>query len=110
MTLLYQHPRFTEHRTGQGHPERPERYLAVTQHLPFQQVAAQCLLPPFEPLTMEQLASVHDPEVASIVKQAAEQGGGRIEADTVVSPASYEVGLLAAGACCVAVHAVMKGE
>jgi len=110
MTLLYQHPRFTEHRTGQGHPERPERYLAVTQHLPFQQVAAQCQLPSFDPLTVEQLASVHDPEVANIVKQAAEQGGGRIEADTVVSPASYEVGLLAAGACCSAVQAVLKGE
>ena len=110
MTLLYQHPRFTEHRTGPGHPERPERYLAVTQHLPFQQVAALCPMPPFDPLTMEQLTSVHDPEVASIVKLAAEQGGGHIEADTFVSPASYEVGLLAAGACCSAVRAVMKGE
>lgn len=110
MTLLYQHPRFTEHRTGHGHPERPERYLAVTQHLPFQQVAASCPMPLFDPLKMEQLESVHDPEVAAIVKLAAEQGGGHIEADTFVSPASYEVGLLAAGACCSAVQTVMKGE
>jgi acetoin utilization deacetylase AcuC-like enzyme len=110
MTLLYQHPRFTEHRTGSGHPERPERYLAVTNHLPFQQIAAQCRMPSFAPLTMEQLVAVHDAEVADYVKQACEQGGGRIEADTVVSPASYEVGLLAAGACCGAVEAVLKGE
>jgi acetoin utilization deacetylase AcuC-like enzyme len=110
MTLLYHHPRFSEHRTGHGHPERSERYLAVTQHLPFQQVATQCRVPQFDPLTMEQLASVHDPEVAVIVKLAAEQGGGHIEADTYVSPASYEVGLLAAGACCSAVQSVMKSE
>ncbi|MFT3878869.1 MAG: histone deacetylase [Gemmatales bacterium] len=109
-TLLYQSPRFTEHRTGHGHPERPERYLAVTSHLPFQQIAVACRTPAFEPLTMEQLATVHDPEVAAIVRHASEMGGGSIEADTVVSPASYEVGLLAAGACCGAVQSVMKGD
>ncbi|HQR05240.1 MAG TPA: histone deacetylase [Gemmatales bacterium] len=110
MPLLYQSPRFIEHRTGNGHPERPERYLAVTNHLPFQQLAAQCQTPAFEPLTMEQLARVHDAEVAAIVRHASEVGGGSIEADTVVSPASYEVGLLAAGACCSAVQSVMKGD
>lgn len=110
ITLLYQSPRFTEHRTGLGHPERPDRYLAVTNHLPFQQLASQCQTPKFELLTMEQLAAVHDAKVAAIVRHASEMGGDSIEADTVVSPASYEVGLLAAGACCSAVQSVMKGD
>ena len=110
MTLLYHHPRFSEHRTGPGHPERPERYQAVTNHLSFQRVASQCQPLSFEPLTIEQLVSVHDIEVAAYVKQACERGGGHIEADTVVSPASYEVGLLAAGACCSAVQAVLTGK
>lgn len=109
-TLLYHSPRFTEHRTGPDHPERPERYLNVTNHQPFQVLAAQCQTPAFEPLTMKQLATVHDVEVAAIVKRASEMGGGSIEADTVVSPASYEVGLLAAGACCSAVQSVMHGD
>lgn len=110
MTLLYQNDRFTQHRTGRGHPECPERYLAVLGHAPFQKAAAQCTRPEFAPLTIEQLASVHSAEVAEIVEAACRQGGGRIEADTVVSPESLEVGLLAAGACCSAVQAVMQGK
>lgn len=53
---------------------------------------------------------VHEDDVARYVQVACEQGGGRIEADTIVSSASFEVGLLAAGACCSAVKAVMQGN
>jgi acetoin utilization deacetylase AcuC-like enzyme len=40
----------------------------------------------------------------------AKAGGGYIEADTVVSPASYEVALTAAGAVCDAVQRIVAGE
>src|SRR5204863_869736 len=43
------------------------------------------------------------------VKQLAEHGGGRIDADTVLSADSYQVGLAAAGACVAAVDGVLKG-
>src|SRR4029079_17909999 len=49
-------------------------------------------------------------EVGEYVQDAVRRGGGRIEADTVVSPASLEGGLLAAGACCAAVEAVLQGK
>src|SRR5207302_4925385 len=39
----------------------------------------------------------------------AEHGGGRIDADTVVSPDSFRVALATAGACAAAVDAVLKG-
>ncbi|MFO0812400.1 MAG: histone deacetylase [Gemmatales bacterium] len=110
MTILFQHARLVEHRTGAGHPECPARYQAIQQHPGFQQLAAQCEQPVVEPLSAESLASVHAPEVAAYVQAACQAGGGRIEADTVVSPASWEVGLLAAGACCQAVEAVMAGQ
>lgn len=77
---------------------------------PFQQLAAQCTQPTVAPLTIDQLATVHHPDVADYLQASCQQGGGRIEADTVVSPESFEVGLLAAGACCDAVKAVMRGE
>jgi acetoin utilization deacetylase AcuC-like enzyme len=44
------------------------------------------------------------------VESFASAGGGRIEVDTLVSPASYDVALLAAGAACDAVDRVLRGE
>jgi acetoin utilization deacetylase AcuC-like enzyme len=44
------------------------------------------------------------------VKEFAARGGGRIEVDTVVSPASFDVASLAAGAACDAVARVLAGE
>jgi acetoin utilization deacetylase AcuC-like enzyme len=110
MTLLFHNDCFVRHQTGRGHPETPERYLAITRHAGFQAAAARCVAASFAPLTQEQLAAVHTPEVGEYVRAAVEQGGGRIEADTFVSTASLEVGLLAAGACCVAVEAVLAGD
>lgn len=110
MTLLYLNDRFVDHHTGHGHPESLERYTAVRQHPSFQRLAARCIIPPFQPLTFDELAVVHAPEVGDFVRNAVYQGGGRIEADTVVSPASLDIGLLAAGACCAAVEAVLAGQ
>ena len=43
-------------------------------------------------------------------KSVAERGGGFLDVDTVVSPASFDVALAAAGACCAAVDAVMTAK
>lgn len=59
---------------------------------------------------MERLARVHKPEYAAKVEEFAKKKGGRIEADTVVSDASYDVALLAAGAVADAVDRVLRGE
>ncbi len=110
MTILYQHPRFTEHRTGPGHNESPARYDAITNYQPFQQAASTCKTGEVIPLTTKEVELVHVPAVVQIVQATCQQGGGQIEADTFVSPASFEVGLLAAGACCQAVKTVMHGD
>jgi acetoin utilization deacetylase AcuC-like enzyme len=109
MTLLFHHPDFLKHATGRGHPESALRYAAIEQDAGFQELAARCVTPAFQPLTLEDLASVHDPLVGEHVRAACSQGGGRIEADTVVGPESLHVGLLAAGAGAAAVDAVLRG-
>src|SRR5262249_43602193 len=43
------------------------------------------------------------------VRLLAERGGGHLDLDTVVSPASYRVGLAAAGAAAAALDAVLTG-
>jgi acetoin utilization deacetylase AcuC-like enzyme len=108
MTLLFSDPIFLEHDTGQ-HPERIERLRAIHARLNQAGLLQRCQQGPFKPLTPEAIARVHVPEMLERVRQTAEQGGGRLDPDTVVSSASYDVGLAAPGACVAAVDAVLDG-
>jgi acetoin utilization deacetylase AcuC-like enzyme len=108
MTLLYYDRRFLEHQTG-AHPERPLRLTAINDHLEHAGLVARCKRPEWSPVTMERLTRVHRIEYAEAVAACAAGGGGHIEADTVVSAASYDVALLAAGAVCDAVERVVRG-
>ena len=56
------------------------------------------------------LALVHSLQYARELERFAQAGGGHIEADTLVSPRSYDVARLAAGAVVDAVTNVVRGE
>ncbi|HEV3341078.1 MAG TPA: histone deacetylase [Pirellulales bacterium] len=107
--LLYYDPAFLKHETG-SHPERPLRLTKVMDQLEHAALAARCTRPVWQPVSMERLARVHDLHYAEMVAEFAQRGGGQIESDTLVSPASYDVALLAAGAVCDAVQRVVGGE
>ncbi|HEX7376062.1 MAG TPA: histone deacetylase [Pirellulales bacterium] len=109
MTLLYHDPRFLDHETG-AHPERPLRLSTVNEHLEQVGLANRCTCPQWSPVTPERLARVHELAYAEAVAALARRGGGAIEADTVMSRASYDVALLAAGAVCDAVERVVRGD
>ena len=109
MTLLYYHPHFLDHLTG-THPERPARLLQVIGHLEREQLLTQCRREPWEPISDGRLARVHQPEYAARLQTFTDAGGGRIEADTVVSAASYDVARLGAGAVSDAVDRVLRGQ
>jgi acetoin utilization deacetylase AcuC-like enzyme len=109
MTLIYYHEHFLDHDTG-THPERPERLRQIAAHLDRQGLLNRCRREPWEKISPSRLARVHEPNYAAQVETLAEAGGGRIEVDTVVSPASYDVALLAAGAAADAVDRVLNGE
>ncbi len=109
MTLLYYDPIFLEHQTG-SHPERPERLQAIVRQLQRSGLWQQCPRPAWPAVSTDRLAPVHDLHYVKRVRQFALAGGGRIEVDTVVSPASYDVAIMAAGAVCDAVERVVSGE
>jgi acetoin utilization deacetylase AcuC-like enzyme len=109
VTLLYTDPRFREHITG-SHPEHPQRLAAIDSHLEQKGRLARCTVPQWQPATTEQLERVHDPHYVEHIQRYAAAGGGKIEADTVVSERSYEVAAMAAGAACDAVGRVIAGE
>jgi acetoin utilization deacetylase AcuC-like enzyme len=108
MTLLFTDPVFLEHDTG-NHPETAERLRAIGRMLDESGLRGRCTPGTFDRLDPAVLRSVHIPTVEERVRRLAEHGGGHLDADTVVSPASYRVALAAAGACVAAVDAVLGG-
>ncbi len=108
MTVLFHDPIFLEHRTG-AHPETPERLRAIARRLESAGLAARCRAGQIQPLAVEDVAQLHAPEMVEQVRSLADRGGGWIDSDTVVSPASFRVALAAAGAAASAVDAVVAG-
>src|SRR6266849_7922122 len=108
MTLLYTDPLFLKHDTGR-HPETADRLRSISARLEKAGLIKQCKAGTYKPLSEDAVAKVHAAKQVQAVKQLAEHGGGQIDADTVVSPESFQVGLAAAGACVAAVDAVLHG-
>jgi acetoin utilization deacetylase AcuC-like enzyme len=109
MTLLYCPPCFLDHETG-NHPERADRIRGLPERLATAGLATKCCTPEFQPVSRQRLARVHSPAYIDEVWACAKSGGGYMEADTVVSPASYDVALMAAGSVCDAVERLVRGE
>ena len=109
MTLLYTDPLFLKHDTGM-HPEKADRLRSITAALDKAGLVKKCTAGTYEPLTEADVTTIHDGKVVTKVKQLAEHGGGRADADTVVCPDSFKVGLAASGACVAAVDAVLKDK
>jgi acetoin utilization deacetylase AcuC-like enzyme len=107
--ILIASPRFEEHVTPPGHPERLERaHVFDVVALDFARGGGTVVAP--APATREQLARVHSGE--HIDRIAATAGKpSMLDADTFTSPESYEIALLAAGAAAQAAeHARSTGE
>jgi acetoin utilization deacetylase AcuC-like enzyme len=91
-------PRYREHDAGRGHPERPERLDAVLSGL--REASADGALAEVEPrvATRVDLERVHDAGYLDRLEAFCANGGGRIDADTAATRASWEAAVLAAGA------------
>jgi acetoin utilization deacetylase AcuC-like enzyme len=94
--LLISSPRFQEHTTPPGHPERPERAEVFDRvAMDWRDRGGRVVEP--RPATRDELLRVHD---AAHVDTIAQTHGRavKLDPDTFTSPESYEVALLAAGA------------
>jgi len=100
---------YLEHDTGQ-HVESARRLEETIELLEKSGVKQQLVEVHPQPASVEELSLVHSVEYISRIEGAARAGGGWLDADTVMSPASYKVALYAAGGVIVATEAVMRGE
>ena len=98
-----------QHETG-NHPERADRIRQIAPRLESTGLAARCTRPKWEPVARNRLTAVHAAKYADEVWSIAKSGGGDYDCDTVVSPCSYDVALLAAGCVCDATERVLRGE
>ena len=106
-TLLITHPACLDHLTPPGHPERPDRLRAVARAL--EQEQFQNLARVEAPAaTLESIALCHPMDYINAVRDATpKQGLVQIDADTSMSPGSFEAALRAAGGATHAVDEVM---
>jgi acetoin utilization deacetylase AcuC-like enzyme len=109
-TLLVSHPACLQHLTPPGHPERPDRLRAVENALAADR---------FKPLVREEaptaefdtITLVHPLDYVTAIRDATpQQGMVRLDADTSMSPGSFEAALRAIGGAVHAVDAVMSGK
>ncbi len=109
MTLLYSEPVFLQHETG-GHVERAERIRQLPARLAAAGLDARVQRPRWEPVSLQRLRLVHSGAYIDEIWAFAKSGGGYIEHDTVVSPASHDVAMVAAGAVCDAAERIVRGD
>ncbi|HWE09281.1 MAG TPA: histone deacetylase [Solirubrobacteraceae bacterium] len=109
--VLLTHPSSLRHETGAHppHPEQPARIAAIERELDSRGYLgfARVSSPPAE---HEVLRAVHPERHIELIKRAAAGGGAQIDADTVVSPGSFEAGLHAAGGAVALVDRLMDGS
>lgn len=108
--LLVTHPRFLEHDTGPGHPERPARLDAVLAGVQSADLSDAIVPTAPRPATRAELARVHPEAYLDAVESFCAAGGGHLDADTAASPESWPAAVLAAGGGLAAIEALDRGE
>lgn len=108
--VIYFDPIFEEHKTGYGHPERPERLPVAMKAL-----SESGLLESVEVLsprdaTVDEIELVHSPKYIEQVREVSLSGGGHLDMDTAVSGETYAAALKAAGALLDSVDWCLEGE
>ncbi|MDP6100305.1 MAG: histone deacetylase [Dehalococcoidia bacterium] len=106
--LVY-HPVYLEHDTGH-HPERASRLVEIKAALERDGLWPRLHHLSPRPATEPELLEAHSQEHIRWVKSQAQQGGGWVDMDTILSAGSYQAALYAAGGAIVAAEAVLKGD
>ncbi len=105
------HPVCLRHEMGEGHPERPERLIAVENGMAGARLDSRLFRAEAPEATREQLLRVHRTEyVDSLEQLAPEHGLVQLDPDTAMNPFTLPAALRAAGAGVLATDLVIAGE
>ena len=107
MIAILANPEQIGHR-AEGHPERPERVVAILDAIKASQLGVAPEIAPAAPESMIQ--QVHDPHYVARLDRTSEAGGGYLDPDTYITPLSMRAARTAAGAVVEGVHRVLDGN
>ncbi len=102
---------YLRHQTGAGHPERPQRLVAIVQRLKEGGLLPELVVLRPSPVSQEWLTTVHTAQYVERVRKSCEDGSQYMDSrDTPISAESYEVAVAAVGGVLSAIDAVMEGK
>jgi len=100
---------FLQHKAGHGHPESPDRLIAIDDAVKRAPWYNTLSLLQSRPIDFEILSLAHDPGYIQLVERECKSGQWMLSTgDTNISPESYEIALHAAGGVLTAVDAVFE--
>jgi acetoin utilization deacetylase AcuC-like enzyme len=106
-TLLISHPASLNHNNGAGHPERPDRLRAIESVLEEEKFQPLIRVMP-EAAPLETVALCHPMDYVEAIRKASpKEGLVQLDADTSMSPGSFEAALRAVGGAMLAVDEVV---
>jgi len=107
VTFVYGHSVFADHDTGLGHPECQERAVIAANDV---DGLSNIKLINGKAVSIDELIRVHEEKYLSWLKNNAPASGSfQVDADTIMSPHTYDAMMIASGSGIMAVDAVMKG-
>ena len=93
------HPVYKKHDTGHGHPERPDRIMAIDEKIERSLFSQKMEIQTANEASTEQINLVHDPDYSALAAKLILDGQTVLDAgDTVVSTESWAAATFAAGA------------
>jgi acetoin utilization deacetylase AcuC-like enzyme len=101
-------PRYLDHDTGRGHPERKERVAVLIEMMQQEPESLHAIAP--RAATGEELALVHDGAYVAEVEATQQVARYHFDADTPTCPQSYDTARLAAGGLLALLDSIMGGE
>ena len=109
MTVFFQSETFLLHDTG-AHPESSVRLKKIIDRITTEDITDLSIFDKQVKATNKEILRIHSADYLQVLKRFCDEGGGRIETDTVVSSKSYEVARGAAGYAVEAVNQVLEGK
>lgn len=102
-------PRYAQHRTPDGHPERPERIATLVEALGKYEREDLVPIAP-RPARDDEILSNHSRSLLDTVRATAGRSATALDPDTYTSEETYETALLATGGVLEVVDAVAEGK
>jgi len=101
---------YSNHDTGQGHPERPDRVTVIIDRL--KKIKSKNLIwKKPKKFNLKYLEYVHDKKyLESVIESFPKQGLNFLDGDTIVSPGSKNASIDAVGSILIAIDGVMNKE